>query len=249
MTSHRPGVDVTAPAGPGPTRAALRAQFITFEGIDGCGKTLQVGRLARRLDHPGRRVVQTREPGGTPIGRGLRGVLLDSANAVMTPQCEVLLYLADRIQHLAEVIRPALARGDIVLCDRYHDATLAYQKYGRGLDFGPLEPLIAREIAPVMPHLTFWLDVDVGTARSRVLARGKAGGNSPVPETRIDEDSPDFHQRVLEGYQELAREYPERIVRIDASQGIDAVEQEIWQRLSERYAIDDMRGAAAPAKG
>lgn len=238
MTSPLPGADVKNPAGGGPPRAAFRAQFITFEGIDGCGKTLQVGRLARHLDQLGQRIVQSREPGGTAIGKGLRSVLLDSTNAVMTPQCEVLLYLADRIQHLAEVIRPALARGEVVLCDRYHDATVAYQKYGRGLDFAPLEQLIAREIAPVMPHITFWLDVDVATARSRIRERYKAGNSSAPPETRIDEDAPDFHQRVLEGYQELARENPQRIVRIDASQSVDTVQQEIWQRLSERYAIE-----------
>ncbi|HEX7928680.1 MAG TPA: dTMP kinase, partial [bacterium] len=196
-------------------RSGLAGQFITFEGIDGCGKTVQVNLLAKRLAAQGVPLLQTREPGGTTIGQGLRRVLLDPAHTVMTPQCEVLLYLADRMQHLAEVMRPALVRGELVLCDRFHDATLAYQKYGRGLDFKPLEALIAREIQP-MPHLTFWLDLDVPTARQRVLARLKANQTQAGAESRIDEDAPDFHERVREGYQDLARLYPQRIVRIDA---------------------------------
>src|SRR5574341_782941 len=121
-------------SGPG---AGARGDFITFEGIDGCGKTEQARRLAARLRGLGVAVAETREPGGTAIGRGLRAVLLDSVHAGMTPECEVLLYLADRVQHLAEVIRPALLRGETVICDRYHDATLAYQHHARGLDMAP----------------------------------------------------------------------------------------------------------------
>lgn len=237
MTSPRLGGDVaTFPQGAA-GRAPLAGRFITFEGIDGSGKTLHLGWLGRRLEQRGHLVVRTREPGGTAIGKGLRGVLLDSANTVMTPQCEVLLYLADRIQHLAEVIRPALARGELVLCDRFHDATVAYQMYGRGLDFAPLEPLIAREITP-LPHLTFWLDVDVATARTRIAARRRGNSSLARLESRIDEDSLDFHERVREGYQELARLHPRRIVRIDASLSIEAVQEEIWRQLGERYAVE-----------
>lgn len=238
MTSPPRAADLDPARPPEPPRPALRGRFVTFEGIDGCGKSVQVARLATRLGAQGLPLVQTREPGGTAIGQGLRAVLLDSRNAVMTPQTEVLLYLADRIQHLAEVIRPALIRGELVLCDRFHDATLAYQKYGRGLDFAPLDPIISGEIAPHLPHLTFWLDVDVETARARIAARAKADPAAAPKETRIDEDAPDFHQRVREGYGELARLYPQRIVRIDGAPPVDAVAEEIWQQLTRRYAVD-----------
>jgi dTMP kinase len=237
MSSPPRAGDVGSAAAGATARSPLGGRFITFEGIDGCGKTLQMGWLGRRLEPLGHPIVQSREPGGTAIGKGLRSVLLDAANAVMTPQCEVLLYLADRIQHLAEVIRPALTRGDLVLCDRFHDATLAYQKYGRGLDFGPLETLIAREITP-MPDLTFWLDVDVATARGRIATRQRGNRTLARTESRIDEDAPDFHERVREGYGELARLNPERIVRIDASLSIETVHAEIWRKLTERYAVE-----------
>jgi dTMP kinase len=236
MTSPLRANDVGANPVSVTPRISLAGQFITFEGIDGCGKTVQVGLLAKRLEPSGVLILQTREPGGTAIGKGLRSVLLDAANTVMTPQCEVLLYLADRMQHLAEVVRPALVRRELVLCDRFHDATLAYQKYGRGLDFAPLESLIQREIQP-MPHLTFWLDLDVPTARGRIVSRQRANRAPDNAETRIDEDAPAFHERVREGYQELARLHPQRIVRIDAAQSVEAVQAEIWQQLTGRYAV------------
>ena len=207
--------------------AESRGVFITFEGIDGSGKTAQARRLAVRLRSQGVAVVETREPGGTPIGQGLRAVLLNPAHNAMTPQCEVLLYLADRVQHVADVIGPALKRGDTVICDRYHDATLAYQHYGRGLDLAPLEPFIAREIAPLAPRVTFWLDVGVETARRRVASR--AGGAPAGKESRLDDHPADFHDRVRRGYEDLARLHPGRIVRIDGEPDQDRVEAEIWR--------------------
>jgi dTMP kinase len=218
----------------GADRPGLKGRFITFEGIDGCGKTAQVGPLAQRMRSAGLTVLETREPGGTHIGVGLRALLLDPANRVLTPQAEVLLYLADRIQHLQEVIRPALARGEAVVCDRFHDATLAYQQHGRGLDLSALEPFLEREVTP-RPDLTFWLDVDVATARKRLSERRAAGGTAA--ESRIDEDAPDFHQRVREGYQALARLHPERIARIDAQPGVEAVRNAVWTELTRRFNV------------
>ena len=235
MTSAARGA---SPPGGGPGTGA--GYFITFEGIDGCGKTVQARRLAAQLRNQGVPVVETREPGGTAIGKGLRALLLDSASAAMTPHCEVLLYLADRVQHLAEVIRPALARGDTVICDRYHDATLAYQHHGRGLDLAPLEAFIAREIAPLPPHLTLWLDVDVATARRRIAAR--ASGGAAGNEVRMDQYPPEFHERVRRGYGELAGRNPERIVRIDGAPDLDQVEAEIWRQVSRRAESLAARG-------
>ena len=215
---------------------ALRGQFITFEGIDGCGKSTQAERLVNRLREHGLPVLHTREPGGTPIGMALRDVLLSEAHAEMTPHCELLLYLADRVQHLVQVIRPALAQGETVVCDRYHDATEAYQRYGRELDFVPVQPFIAETIARTPPALTLWLDLPVPEAQRRIAGRRQA---QPVlPGTadmgRLDGESASFHARVRAGYQALHEAHPERIVRIDATPAVDALAVAVWVALEER---------------
>jgi len=231
-----------------PAARSLRGAFLTFEGIDGCGKTTQAQILAQRLRDYDFPVVETREPGGTAIGRALRGVLLDPANRAMIPTCELLLYLADRAQHLAEVIRPALAREDVVICDRFHDATLAYQHYGRGLDLSALEALIAQEIEPTPPALTFWLDLDVDRARERITGRAAEanrvrararGAARPDPEQdgRLEQEDARFHLRVRGGYEALAEKYPGRIVRIDAGGTVDSVRDAIWEVLVRRYHV------------
>lgn len=228
------------PAPPKPR--SLRGAFITFEGIDGCGKTTQAKTLAQRLRDYDFPVVETREPGGTAIGKGLRGVLLDPASQRMTPTCELLLYLADRVQHLAEVILPALAREDVVICDRFHDATVAYQQFGRGLDFGVLGDLIAAEIAPHPPSLTLWLDTDVETARQRIAHRtsertAASRGAALERDGRLEQEDPRFHQRVRTGYSTLARREPERVVRIDANAGEDAVRDAVWNEVVRRFHV------------
>jgi dTMP kinase len=238
-----------AHASSSPPKRSLRGAFITFEGIDGCGKTTQARILAQRLRDYDFPVVETREPGGTAIGRGVRGVLLDPANRTMTPTCELLLYLADRVQHIAEVIRPALAREDVVICDRFHDATLAYQHYGRGLDFAALEELIAAEIATTPPVLTLWLDTDVEIARQRIARReaeaiqgvGRPGGGAARPdpraEARLEQEHPRFQLRVRMGYQALHERHPERIVRIDADSDTDSVRDAVWDVIVRRFHV------------
>ena len=217
--------------------AALRGQFITFEGIDGCGKSTQAERLVSRLRGYGLPVLHTREPGGTPIGAALRAVLLSEAHGEMIPHCELLLYLADRVQHLAQAIRPALGRGETVVCDRYHDATEAYQRYGRELNFAPVQAFIAETIAPTPPRLTLWLDLPVPAAQRRIAGRELAQPVLPgtVTQGRMDGESAAFHERVRAGYQALYEAHRERIVRIDAAPPADAVAAAVWAAVGERF--------------
>jgi dTMP kinase len=215
----------------------LRGAFLTFEGIDGCGKSTQAQLLAQRLRDYNFPVVETREPGGTEIGTVLRALLLDPSSRALVPSCELLLYLADRVQHLAQVIRPALAREDVVICDRYHDATLAYQHYGRGLDFAPLKDLIAAEIEPTPPALTLWLDANVDVAQARIAARGRGAPPHPPAEGRLEEEDERFHLRVQTGYAALFERHPQRIVRIDANAGADAVRDAIWDVIVQRFHV------------
>ncbi|MDH5753184.1 MAG: dTMP kinase [Deltaproteobacteria bacterium] len=211
--------------------------FITFEGIDGCGKTTQLKLLAHYLRERGRRVLETREPGGTDIGRALRAVLLDPANAAITPACELLLYMADRVQHLSQVIRPALARGEVVLCDRFHDATVAYQSHARGLSLDSLQGFIREDILSTSPHTTFWLDMDVGLARRRMAERAREADENAPAESRLDDAEEDFHRRVRAGYQAICKAEPQRVIRIEAG----GTEQEtallIRKSLEERHEL------------
>ena len=219
-------------------RKPLAGAFLTFEGIDGCGKTTQSERLVKALQARGVPVHATREPGGTEIGMALRRILLDPAHGDMEPHTELLLYLADRIQHLATDIQPARQRGETVICDRFHDATVAYQQYGRGLDFGPLERFIAQSITPLMPVTTFWLDVTLETARARMDQRAGGGQTQQLSqESRLDDENAAFHDRVRKGYLALHREAPERIVRIDAEQTPDQIAREIWTQLEKRHEL------------
>ena len=220
-----------------PSRRSLRGAFISFEGIDGCGKTTQAKLLAQRLRDCQFPVLETREPGGTEIGKSLRALLLDPASRALVPSSELLLYLADRIQHLAEVIRPALAREDVVICDRFHDATVAYQQFGRGLDFNLLQPLIKAEIEPYFPALTFWLDADVEVAQERIASRGRSAPPHPPAEGRLEEEDERFHLRVQTGYRLLSERHPHRIVRIDAKRNEDAIRDAIWDVIVKRYHV------------
>ncbi len=242
---------VSSKTGPAKTEpSARRGAFITFEGVDGCGKTTQAERLAARLRKAGRSVVETREPGGTQVGQGLRRVLLDPAHRNITPECELLLFLADRIQHLGELIAPALARGDAVICDRFHDSTVAYQKFGRQLDFSGVDALIERHIAPTPPLLTFWLEVGLETAQGRINQRQiqkmfqagerlRRGGTAQpaATDTRLEDEALHFHLRVQEGYETLQREHPGRIVRLDAARPIEELAEEVWRVVKERMDV------------
>lgn len=177
--------------------------FITFEGIEGCGKSTQLGLLAERLQAGGYQVRTTREPGGCPIADAVRRILLDSANRAMDSRSELLLYAAARAQHVAEVIRPALAAEEVVLCDRFSDATLAYQGHGRGLDLALIAELNRIATGGLTPDLTLLLDFPVEAGLSR--ARSRNDGCSGPDEGRFEEESLGFHRRVRDGYLELAR--------------------------------------------
>ncbi|MDR1727172.1 MAG: dTMP kinase [Acidobacteriota bacterium] len=195
--------------------------FITFEGVEGSGKSLQVARTREYLQGKGRTVLMTREPGGTGFGLALREVLLRPDGAAREAWCELLLYLADRHQHLKEVIEPALARGEMVLCDRYHDATRAYQGAARGIAPGDIEA-VSRLLGVIEPDKTFLLDLDpeVGLGRAR---RRNALDPAAAAEGRFEDEALAFHARVRDAYLELASSHPQRFCVIPAADGPDAV--------------------------
>jgi dTMP kinase len=197
-----------------------RGRFITFEGIDGCGKTTQFRMLAHWLRDRGKDVVETVEPGGTAIGRQIRTILLDPASADIQPRTELLLYFASRAQNVDEVIRPALDSGHIVLCDRFTDSTLVYQGCGRGLDTEVVRDLDRIACRGLKPDLTFLIDIDVDTSLTRAKRRNERVGQS---ESRMDDESAAFHERVRQGYLALAKAEPDRIVIIDGRASVAEV--------------------------
>lgn len=190
------------------------AHFITFEGIEGSGKTTQIAMTADYLRRQGHDVLTTREPGGCPIADAIREILLHPANDAMVDRAELLLYAAARAQHVAEVIRPALQRGQIVLCDRYTDATLAYQGYGRGLDLKLIAELNQMASVGCQPHLTLLLDMPHDAGLERAVQRNAR--EDLAAEGRFEQESLAFHQRVRAGYLALADNAPQRIRVIDA---------------------------------
>jgi len=206
-----------------------RGLFVTFEGLDGSGKTTQMRRLAERLRARGKTVFETVEPGGTEIGRKIRQILLDAVNQELSPTAELLLYFASRAQNVDETILPALERGEIVLADRFTDSTLAYQGCGRGLGADVVLALDRIACRGLKPDLTLLIDIDVKTSLARAHSRNAAGGGS---ETRMDEQSLEFHRKVYDAYQALAVRERQRICRIDGSKAMDEVEREVWEAVS-----------------
>jgi len=206
-----------------------RGLFISFEGLDGSGKTTQMRRLAKRLRARGHVVLETVEPGGTEIGGKIRQVLLDAANQELSPIAELLLYFASRAQNVDERIGPALRRGEIVLADRFTDSTLVYQGCGRGLGAETVLALDRIACRGLKPDLTLLVDIDVETSLARARARNAA---QPAGETRMDEQSLEFHRKVYEAYQALAAGEPERIRRIDGRAAIEEIELAIWDTVS-----------------
>ena len=206
-----------------------RGLFISFEGLDGSGKTTQMRRLAKRLRAGGHVVLETVEPGGTEIGGKIRQVLLDAANQELSPIAELLLYFASRAQNVDERIGPALRRGEIVLADRFTDSTLVYQGCGRGLGAETVLALDRVACRGLKPDLTLLVDIDVETSLARARARNAA---QPAGETRMDEQSLEFHRKVYEAYQALAASEPERIRRIDGRAAIEEIELAIWDMVS-----------------
>lgn len=208
-----------------------RGQFITFEGIDGCGKTTQLRNLARSLREHGREVDETVEPGGTAIGRQIRKILLDPENTAIRPRTELLLYFASRAQNVDEVIRPALDAGHIVLCDRFTDSTLAYQGCGRGLDRDVVLDLDRIACRGLRPDITVLIDIDLETSLARAKRRNERVGQS---ESRIDEESAAFHERVRRGYLALAESEPDRFIVVDGRGAIGEVGLAIREALRDR---------------
>jgi dTMP kinase len=200
--------------------------LITLEGPDGSGKTTQIHRLYDRLVAAGYAPLLTREPGGTPIGDQIRDVLHSLDNHDMVDTTEILLYSASRAQLVAQVIRPALAEGRLVLCDRYADSTMAYQGYGRQLDLDALRVITQFATGGLKPDLTILLDVDVETG----LRRKKAAEEW----NRMDQQALDFHQRTREGYHALAAAEPDRWVTVDASGPVNQVADRVWQVVAKR---------------
>jgi len=211
-----------------------RAPWITFEGTEGVGKTTQIERLTDRLERAGRVVRVTREPGGTTLGRRLRAVLLEPTDRPMHAVTELLLYTADRAQHLTEVVLPSLDRGDVVLCDRFLDATLAYQGYARGLGFDTVLALHRLPPLDSRPDRTVLLDMTPEQALARALQRN-AGSGQDESEGRFEGERLEFHERVRAGYLELARAEPGRIRVVRADGDADEVESRIAAELADLF--------------
>jgi dTMP kinase len=213
----------------------MKGLFITFEGIEGSGKSTQIALLAKHLAAQGVRHVLTREPGGTPIGDQVRKILLDPANRSLDPAAELLLYAASRAQHLREIILPALANNTTVLCDRFSDATLAYQGYGRGLDIGMIRSLDRIVTAGMRPDLTLLFDIEAASGIAR--ARGRNNSRGLEAEARFENEELAFHERVRQGYLTLVVQEPDRIRIVDASPPAEAVQAEVRQLVEERLRI------------
>lgn len=199
----------------------MKGLFITLEGGEGSGKTTAAKRLVEKLEAMGKEVVYTREPGGIEIAEEIRAVILDPKNTMMDARTEALLYAASRRQHLVEKVQPALNEGKVVICDRFVDSSLVYQGIGRGLGIEAVYEMNLFAIGDLMPDCTLFFDVapEVGLAR--------INANKDREVNRLDMESLAFHHRVYEGYQKILTLYPERIVRIDASLGVDEVYNQV----------------------
>lgn len=216
----------------------MQGKLIVFEGVEGSGKSTQLTKLERwlrtnlrfqKLRSLGQvpDLVITREPGGTALGRSLRALLLnDQPEIEVGASAELLLYAADRAQHIEAVIRPALQAGSWVLCDRFIDSTVAYQGYGRGLSLALIEQLNAIATTGIVGDLTFWLQLDAAEGLNRSRTRGQLD--------RMEQTSLEFHRQVQRGFETLAEQHPERIVAIDAAQPEDAVAHQIQSEMEQR---------------
>jgi len=208
--------------------------FITLEGIEGSGKTTQIQTIAQWMAAAGRDCLTTREPGGTAIGGQIRSVLLHPDNSELAPTAELLLYVADRVQHLETVVRPALAAGKVVVCDRYFDATLVYQGYARGLNRDIIRQLHQLACKGLKPDLTLLLDLDPEAGLARAWRRIDSNAAHAM-ESRFEKEKLLFHQRVRAGYLDLARREPRRFAVIDAAVDPQAVAAQIETVLEAHF--------------
>jgi dTMP kinase len=204
-----------------------RGKFVSFEGIEGCGKTTQIALLSEYLTKHRIPFTVTREPGGTAVGEGIRKILLDSETIHLTAASELLLFYASRSQNILEKIKPALERGEMVICDRYYHASMAYQGYGRGIPLDFIQKLTDLVCQPYRPDITFLLDIEpeVGLARARARNHGRA-----EDEGRFEAEDLEFYNKVRDGYLELASE-DERIQIIYADRPIEAVHRHLLTLL------------------
>lgn len=213
----------------------MPGKFITLEGIEGSGKSVQLHLLEEELKKRKVRFLITQQPGGTPFGKEVRQILLQREGAQREPTAELLLYLADRYQHLKEVIEPSLTQDLHVFCDRYHDATLAYQGHARGLGF-PMVDQLAKILALRIPDLTLVLDLEVEVGLKRARARNQKENSETWG--RFEAEDLDFHRRVREGYQLLVQREPDRVLPVDASGTPEEVFKKLLGLLEERGIID-----------
>ncbi|MCM3294003.1 dTMP kinase [Paenibacillus sp. MER 180] len=209
-------------------RAERPGWFITLEGGEGAGKSSAIELLTDKLRQQGVNVVVTREPGGVRIAEKIRSIILDPEHTEMDARTEALLYAAARRQHLVEVVIPALEQGAIVLCDRFVDSSLAYQGYARGLGIEDVWEINRFAIHDTMPDITFWLDIDPQAGLDRIAA------NQAREVNRLDKEKLTFHEAVREGYERIAKQQPERIVRLDATQSLTQISGQMFDFLCER---------------
>ncbi len=228
---HQIPPNTPAPAAPGPDGLGA---FIVFEGGDGAGKSTQAARLAEHLGRRGRSVLRTREPGGTEIGEKLRGLILDHGHGTVDARCEALMFAASRAAHVDQVIRPALASGTVVVCDRYVDSSVAYQGVGRGLGVDDVLMINRWATGSLLPDLTVLLDVDAASGRRRRTAASGA-------EDRLESEPDDFHASNRRAFLDLAAAEPGRYLVLDAAAGID----ELAARIADR--VDALLGGKARA--
>jgi dTMP kinase len=201
--------------------------FITFEGLDQSGKTTQAHLLVDRLKKSGKEVLFFREPGGTELSERIRDILLDHKHTSMTLKAEMFLFSAARAQLVSEVIRPALQKGIIVICDRFHDSTTAYQGYGRGIDLEEVRHVNASAIGGTIPDLTLFLDIEV----DEVLRRRNAAGFSA---DRMESSGIQFYERVRKGYHSIAAEEKGRLIVLDGTESAEEIHQHIWNIIQSR---------------
>ncbi len=206
----------------------MAGRFITIEGIEGVGKSTNVDFIARYFRERGETVVVTREPGGTELAEAIRRLILDTPREGLSDTGELLLMFAARAEHLHSLIRPALARGDTVICDRFTDATFAYQGSGRGMDWGRIETLQTLVQGDLRPDLTVLLDADTAVSAQRVAGRGEA-------KDRFEQERAEFFARVRAGYLRLAAENPQRITVVDAAQPLVDVQARLKEKLDVRF--------------
>ena len=213
-----------------------RGLFISFEGTEGSGKSTQMRLLVEHLRKEDVTVTINQEPGGTSIGKQIRRILLDPANGEMNAMTELLLMFASRAQAAAEIIRPALDRGEVVVSDRFTDSTLAYQGFARGLGFDTVMAVHRVAVGPLLPDLTIAIEVDVATGLERARARNVENG-AACPETRLDQQSLEFHKRVAQGYRRIAASDPERFRIVDGRGEPAEVAGRVWSQVERALKL------------